>query len=180
MGGSIWFHSQVGVGSTFYFTLRVKGLSQYDETSKSISLKRRISSDQSRSLKVLLAEDNAINQVIMKRIFDKLGCQVSLVSNGNEAVNLVQKEDFDAIFMDLQMPEMGGLDATRIILKMDWSKRMRPKIVAVTSAVTPEDKFSCLQAGMDFHLSKPLKVDEIRQVCDCLIKGKKFKQFLSW
>jgi len=115
-------------------------------------------------IRILLAEDYIVNQKIAVRMFNKLGYEIDIVENGREAVERVQQSDYDLIFMDVQMPEMDGLEATRII-----RKRLRhnsPMIIAMTANAMPEDREKCLEAGMDDYLSKPFKPRELQQILE--------------
>ena len=114
-------------------------------------------------LKILLAEDNLINQEFAKAILEKMGYKIDVVSNGREAVTASKKQDYDIIFMDVQMPEMDGLEATKeIIQQLPLEKR--PKILAMTANAMQDDKDKCLQAGMNDYISKPVKIDLIHQM----------------
>ncbi|MEO0900117.1 MAG: response regulator [Bacteroidota bacterium] len=109
---------------------------------------------------ILLAEDNLVNQKYMMKVFEKMGYKVDLASNGKEAVDLAQGKHYDMIFMDMLMPVMDGLDASRAILS---SKREKPPvIIALTANVMEDDKKACMDAGMKDFLSKPVKIASIR------------------
>jgi len=173
MKGKIWYMSEPGIGTTFFFTLRMKiSTEQYmDKELKRIALTAEF--DTYYQLKILVVEDNPINQIVIKKIIEKLGHSVVCLSNGKEGVERVEQEDFDAVFMDLQMPIMGGLEATKLILQKDWNNRIQPQIVAVTASTFQEDRIACREAGMHFYLSKPLQIEDIHTICDCLVKAKK-------
>jgi CheY-like chemotaxis protein len=109
-------------------------------------------------INILIAEDNAINQKLAKYILNKMGYKPDIVSNGHEALNALVGKKYDLILMDVQMPEMDGLEATRFIRQnMDH----QPAIIAMTANVMTEDREACLDAGMNGYLSKPLKLQEI-------------------
>ena len=109
-------------------------------------------------INILIAEDNAINQKLAKYILNKMGYKPDIVSNGHEVINALIVKKYDMILMDVQMPEMDGLEATRFIRQnMDH----QPAIVAMTANVMTEDKEACIAAGMNGYLSKPLKLQEI-------------------
>lgn len=114
-------------------------------------------------LNILLAEDNLINQKFMLRLFKKMGYKAQLAGNGKLAWEAVQKDRFDLIFMDMQMPEMDGLEATRAILE-DPGIETKPLIIALTANAREEDREKCKAAGMVDFLSKPVKGDEIEQL----------------
>lgn len=113
-------------------------------------------------LKILLAEDNAINQKVAMRLFKKMGYEIAVAHNGLEAVNMIREGDYDLVFMDLQMPEMDGLEATRTIIE-NWGEE-RPRIIALTANAMREDRENCFAAGMDGYLTKPFKSDDLRDV----------------
>ena len=108
---------------------------------------------------ILIAEDNHINQKLIIRILNKLGYEPELAENGQKVLELLEKQDFDVILMDVQMPEMDGLEASRILRKNLLIKQ--PVIIAMTANAMVEDKLTCLQAGMDAYLSKPLNIKEL-------------------
>jgi PAS domain S-box-containing protein len=115
------------------------------------------------SLRVLLAEDNPVNQTLAMRILEKLGHKVQVVNNGREALGRSQAEEFDLILMDVQMPEMDGLEATTAIRGAEASTGKHVPIVAMTAHAMKCDREKCLSAGMDGYLSKPIRIDELKQ-----------------
>ncbi len=113
-------------------------------------------------LSILLAEDNAVNQKVAKRLFKKLGYEIELAHNGLEAIKALENASYDLIFMDIQMPEMDGLQATREIIAK-WGEN-RPRIIALTANAMREDRENCFRAGMDEYLTKPFKPEELKEV----------------
>jgi signal transduction histidine kinase/DNA-binding response OmpR family regulator len=113
-------------------------------------------SEVERSLRLLVAEDNAVNKKVAAAMFGKMGHRVTLVNNGLEALLEWNRTQFDLIFMDVQMPEMDGLEATRQIRKQELAKGIRSPIVAMTANVLEGDRELCLAAGMDDYVSKPV------------------------
>ena len=113
------------------------------------------------SLKVLLAEDNLVNQRVASRMIEKYGCHIRLANNGREAVELYKNEPFDLIFMDMQMPEVDGLAATAAIRLAEQGSCVRIPIVALTANAMSGDRQVCLDAGMDYYLSKPIERDKL-------------------
>ena len=110
-------------------------------------------------LQLLLAEDNPFNQAVATAILGKLGYQFDLAENGEQVLEKLQQKTYDLILMDVQMPEMDGLEATRLIRKSDTTQQ--PVIIAMTANAMQEDKEECLQAGMNDYLSKPVNLDEL-------------------
>jgi len=115
-------------------------------------------------LRILLAEDNAVNQKVAVRILEKMGYRVDVAGNGSEAVEAVRRLGYDIIFMDVHMPEMDGLEATRTIVR-EFGER-RPRIVAMTAGALAEDREACLEAGMDDYVSKPVQVQELQRALE--------------
>ncbi|MDX1429112.1 MAG: response regulator, partial [Rhodothermales bacterium] len=113
-------------------------------------------------LKILLAEDNLINQKVALRLLERLGYEADVVANGMEALVAVRHVQYDVILMDVQMPEMDGLEATRQLCKQ-YSPEERPRIVAVTADAQASDREECLRAGMDDYLSKPVRLEQIAE-----------------
>jgi signal transduction histidine kinase/DNA-binding response OmpR family regulator len=116
-----------------------------------------------RSLRVLLAEDNPVNQTLAIRILEKLGHKVQVANNGKEVLGRFQAEEFDLILMDIQMPEMDGLEATTAIRTAESGTGKHMPIVAMTAHAMKGDREKCLSAGMDGYLSKPIRIDELKQ-----------------
>jgi two-component system sensor histidine kinase/response regulator len=110
-------------------------------------------------LQILIAEDNVINQQVIQYILQKLGYTPTIALNGREAVDLAAAGDFDIILMDLQMPEMDGLEATRMIRR--HSADRQPVIIALTANAMEGDEEECLEAGMNDYLGKPVKLEEV-------------------
>ena len=123
-----------------------------------------------RALQVLVAEDNAVNQVLIESILRHLGHQPVVVGNGAEAVQRLQEGRFDVVLMDMQMPEVDGLEATRRIRALGH-RAARVPVVAMTANARDEDRRACLDAGMDAFLSKPIDFDELAQTLRRLHAG---------
>jgi signal transduction histidine kinase/CheY-like chemotaxis protein len=117
-------------------------------------------------LQILLVEDNSFNQLIATTVLERLGYQIDLAKNGVEALQAVQTNDYDLILMDIQMPEMDGLMATKLIRQNPENSHLR--IVAMTANVLPEDRQACFDAGMDDYISKPIDIQEIIQLVSSL------------
>ena len=116
-------------------------------------------------LRILLAEDNAVNQKLAVRILERMGYRADIASNGLEAVESIQRQVYDVILMDVQMPEMDGLDATRRIRNL--AEVTQPHIIAMTANALEGDREMCLAAGMNDYVSKPIRVNEL---VDALLK----------
>jgi len=114
------------------------------------------------ALRVLLAEDNPVNQTLAAKILEKLGHQVQVANNGREAIERSQSEEFDLIFMDVQMPEMDGLEATAAIRAAEAATGKHVPIIAMTAHAMKGDRERCLSSGMDGYLSKPIRIDELK------------------
>jgi PAS domain S-box-containing protein len=112
------------------------------------------------SLRILLAEDNTVNQKVALRLLDQLGYRADVASNGLEAVKALERQVYDVVLMDVQMPELDGLDASRLICTR-WPKDVRPRIIAMTANAMPEDREACFAAGMDDYVAKPISPNEL-------------------
>jgi CheY-like chemotaxis protein len=122
-----------------------------------------------KGVKVLVCEDNAVNQKVKKYALERLGCETQCAANGREAVDAVRARPFDLILMDCQMPEMDGYEASQAIRQWEGNARRTP-IVALTAAAFAEDRERCLAAGMDGHLAKPLDWDELAGALDRFLR----------
>jgi CheY-like chemotaxis protein/HPt (histidine-containing phosphotransfer) domain-containing protein len=111
-------------------------------------------------LRILLAEDNVVNQKLALRLLEQMGYRADVAANGLEAVAAVERQPYDLVFMDVQMPEMDGFEASREITGR-WSAGARPRIVAMTANAMQGDRELCLAAGMDDYVSKPIRVEEL-------------------
>ena len=111
-------------------------------------------------LRILLAEDNVVNQKLALRLLQQMGYRADLASNGIEAIESVRRQTYDVILMDVQMPEMDGLEASRQI-NARWQSRDRPRIIAMTANAMQGDRDMCLAAGMDDYLTKPIRVERL-------------------
>jgi two-component system sensor histidine kinase/response regulator len=126
---------------------------------------------QFRKAHVLVVEDNVVNQRLAVKVLEKLGCCADVAGNGIEAIKMIEGFSYDLVFMDCQMPEMDGYEATLEIRRREEVTKHTP-IVAMTALAMPEDRKLCLEAGMDDYLSKPLKKEEIEAALDRWLPGK--------
>ena len=160
MNGTISVESRAGQGSTFRFTVEVRRAASSAPTRAQFAEPKQ-SSD--RALRVLLAEDNPVNQMVVVRLLEKLGHCVHVAANGREAVRLFGNDYYDAVLMDVQMPEIDGLEATRLIRQAEaasGSGRHAP-VIALTANAMSGDEQICIKAGMDGYLSKPLDLQTL-------------------
>ena len=111
-------------------------------------------------LRILLAEDNLVNQKLALRLLETMGYEADLASNGVEAIEHIERQRYDVVLMDVQMPELDGLEASRRILAR-WPCGQRPRIVAMTANAMQGDREACLAAGMDDYITKPIRVDQL-------------------
>jgi CheY-like chemotaxis protein/HPt (histidine-containing phosphotransfer) domain-containing protein len=115
---------------------------------------------------VLVVEDNVVNREVARRFLERLGLKVAIATDGQAALGACSQRDFDLILMDVQMPVMDGLTATRELRKRETGAKKRTPIIALTASAMPGDLDKCLAAGMDGLLTKPLEVERLRQVLD--------------
>ncbi|MFH1144008.1 MAG: response regulator, partial [Candidatus Eisenbacteria bacterium] len=123
-----------------------------------------------RSLRVLLAEDNPVNQKLALRLLERMGHGTRLVQTGREAVEVSGAEPFDLILMDVQMPEMDGLEATRTIRRRESERGGRLPIIAMTAHAMKGDRERCLESGMDDYVAKPIRPEELRRVIETVVR----------
>lgn len=155
MGGKLWVESEEGQGATFHFTAHfppapaavVEPASENLHTTSSVQLSE---------LNILLAEDNLINQKLAVTLLEKEGCKVTVAVNGIEALDVLAAQDFDLVLMDVQMPLMGGMEATQSIRQREGQSGGHIPIIAMTANAMQGDRERCLEAGMDGYITKPL------------------------
>ena len=174
MGGKIWVESEFGHGSAFHFTVRLQSVNVQTASSNTGNAIQTPNANPtaaetiSRHLNILLVEDNLVNQKLATLLLQKWGHVCTLAQNGQEAVDLFPSQQWDLILMDMQMPVMGGLEATRLIRGHESNERRTP-ILAMTANAMAADRQACLDAGMDDHLSKPLNAKSLQACIERLV-----------
>jgi|GEM_PF-3211239 len=175
MGGELCLQSEPGKGSLFYFTANFKKAEAAAAKAKSAAegVYTAVGGEAPASaLKVLLAEDQVINQKIAARFLEKSGHSVTIANNGAEALKLYQSAQFDVILMDIQMPLMSGLEAAREIRRREAAGGGHVPIVALTAHATDGDHEACFQSGMDGYVSKPVKREVLLGVISEVVRGR--------
>jgi CheY-like chemotaxis protein len=152
MGGRLEVSSAVGRGSTFSFVLAFCSVD-----AQSLPPVHASFTQSDRPLAVLLAEDGPVNQLLVKRLLEKAGHTVTVVDTGAQAVEALARQEYDVVLMDIQMPEMDGLEATISIRAREMNGRRRVPIIALTAHAMEGDRERCLAAGMDGYISKPIR-----------------------
>ena len=165
MGGKIWVESELGQGARFIFTVHVARVSNnldsmlaYNDETSDADTEVRFDGK-----KLLLAEDIEINREILTSLLDDTGLIIDCAQDGQEALDMIKAypDKYDLVFMDIQMPKMDGLEATRQIRALHMQREKRLPIVAMTANVFKSDIDKCLAAGMDDHLGKPIDINEV-------------------
>jgi len=174
MGGQIGVQSTPGIGSTFWVQLTFpRSQEEVSPRYSAAHLSELLDNKLPGCPRILVAEDNPVNQLYMAELLRRLGAEVRVVGNGQQAVVVAGEQPFDLVFMDIQMPEMDGLNAARKIRENEKYPPARPPvpIIALTAHATPEDAQDALQAGMNDFITKPVSPDDlvriIRRYCRC-------------
>jgi signal transduction histidine kinase/AmiR/NasT family two-component response regulator len=163
MGGKIWVESQIGRGSSFHFIVKLRpDLRSGGEQKPSEAILQK----SSRSVRVLLAEDNEINQKVALEFLKMRGHEVRIANNGNDVLEAMAAEKFDIILMDVQMPVMDGFQATAAIREKERITGQHLPIIAMTGYAMKGDRQRCLEAGMDGYICKPIRSQELFEMVE--------------
>jgi len=115
-----------------------------------------------KALRILVAEDNPSNQKVLVQMLKRMGYRADAVADGREVIQALERQDYDLVLMDIKMPEMDGITATKVIRKL--RPENGPKIVAITAFALEVDREKCLEAGMDDYISKPVKIGDLAEM----------------
>ncbi|WP_421875855.1 ATP-binding protein [Marinoscillum sp.] len=160
--GQIEVTSELGAGSRFAFTLQLR--EPEEEVARQETAELVFMSPENRSkVRILLVEDNHINQMVAQNLLVKYGFQLDIANHGLEAIQRMERQDYDLVLMDVQMPEMNGLEATKYIRSKFTQPKCDVKIMAMTASVLKREIDICLEAGMDDYIPKPYDPDELFQ-----------------
>jgi CheY-like chemotaxis protein len=157
MNGRIEVESRLGEGSTFIFSIPFE-VSEKEDSKEITGAEPDFSG---LNIDVLLVEDNKANQMLVKRLLEKKEMKVEVAGNGIEALRMLEEKAFDLIFMDIQMPEMDGYEATTAIRKNESITGKHTPIIALTANAAEDDKNACLKVGMDDFLTKPIRSENL-------------------
>jgi signal transduction histidine kinase/CheY-like chemotaxis protein len=169
MEGGLSVESEYGKGSCF--TVRIPFRLAPELSTPTVTISTVEPARTIPPLQILLAEDNSVNQLLAVRLLEKRGHTVSCVQDGNEALDLLSKVKFDLVLMDVQMPNLGGLEATRILRDRERTTGKRIPVIAMTAHAMKGDREACLDAGMDGYVSKPLRAAALFEEIESCLKN---------
>jgi ligand-binding sensor domain-containing protein/signal transduction histidine kinase/CheY-like chemotaxis protein/HPt (histidine-containing phosphotransfer) domain-containing protein len=166
LGGAMWVESEPGRGSVFHFTIRCRQATGALATALESRSPEALDAPDPQlggrlPLRILVAEDNSVNQRVALLLLERLGYSADVAGNGYEVLAALHRQPYDVVLMDVQMPDMDGLEATRRI-QSEWPEAQRPRVVAMTASALVADRNACLSAGMDGFLSKPVLIRELQ------------------
>lgn len=165
MKGEIGLESEPKKGSTFWFTVSFKKVNEKTNGDSEIAVTiNQGFPDLDQPVKILIAEDNKINQIVARKILEKENFEVHIVETGKQAVEAVQTGEYSFVFMDIQMPEMDGYEATQAIRELEKDTGTHIPIIALTASAMEKDREKCLNAGMDEYLPKPIDKEELLRI----------------
>ena len=173
LGGKLAVESVLGKGSRFFFSIPLHRQAEEEE-----AIRAAVETEEARGRaaippgRILVVEDNDLNQMIILELLELDGLQVTVVDNGRKAVDIVKEQPFDLVLMDLQMPVMGGLEAARLIRESELGKDIMLPIVALTANAQDSDRADCVRVGMNGFLSKPIDVAELYATLRRWLSGK--------
>lgn len=172
MGGEIKVKSQKGRGSVFYFTIQIKTADEAEKQNE----KPVFEAGKVKQEAILLVEDERFNQIVIRQLLNKLGYHnIDVVETGFQAIQAFETKHYDVILMDIQLPELDGLDTTKIIREREKKKGKKVPIIAVTAHALKGDREKFLEHGMDEYVKKPVNMNELNEAMEKALKQNKFR-----